>query len=91
MPNSVSQLYGHFRCWLFPFVKIKLKIDGWGQLCFDDAAARAIAYHMCNNNMRYGWTYVSWSVDMNGPCVGGAKRKGLAPRDFSIAKYGPSV
>lgn len=89
LPNSVGALYATIQSTTFPWRKKEIKIDGRGQLCFDEAAARAVAYHLWNHEMRTGWVYLSWRVEMDKPCVGGAKKSGMAPADFSIAKYGP--
>lgn len=91
LPNSVRALYATFERTWFPLLTKEVLIEGWGQLCFDNAAAKTVAYHMWNHGMRTGWRYLSWRVEMDGPCVGGAKTSGLAPADFSVAKYGPPV
>jgi hypothetical protein len=92
-PNSVKQLWATF---VFAPLGIPLfiethPIEGRGQLCFDDAAARMVAYHMHNRRMNpKRWRFVSWRVDMDGPLVGPrAKKEGLPPDDFSVEKYGP--
>lgn len=89
MPNSVRALYATFRSTRFPWRTEEIQIEAWGQLCFDDAAARAVAYHMWNHRMRTDWVYLSWRVEMDGPCLGGAKKSGVAPDDFQLSKYGP--
>lgn len=89
MPNSVRALYATFSPKWLPFIKIEKRIRAWGQLCFDAAAARAVASHMYNEGMRSGWIYRSWRCEMDGPCEDGAKKSGFPPSDFSIAKYGP--
>jgi hypothetical protein len=87
MPNSVRALYGTFERWGIPFLKKEIRIEAWGQLCFDEAACNAIAYHMHNHGMRSGWRFVSWRCEMDGPVIGGAKLTGAAPPDFNIYNY----
>lgn len=89
MPNAVRALYIKVRLKWFRWAVIEIRVEAWGQLCFDEAAASAAANHMWNHGMRAGWEYVSWRVEMDGPLVGDAKMSGLAPADFSLAKYGP--
>ena len=88
IPNNVRALYATFEWRFFPFIRKEVKIEAWGQLCFDDAAAQATAYHMHNNKMN-AWTYISWRCEMDGPCVGGAKLSGSAPQNFDIYDYVP--
>src|SRR5258708_3402165 len=73
MPNSVRALYGTFQSTSFPWRKKELLIEAWGQLCFDAAANNAIAYHMWNHDIRSGWKFLSWRVEMDGEPVGGGK------------------
>lgn len=87
IPNSVRALYGTFKRTGFPWTTKEVEIEAWGQLCFDDAAARACAYHMWNHEMRTGWKFVSWRCVMDREPVGG-KLSGVAPADFSFEKYG---
>lgn len=89
IPNSVHALYGTFQMTRFPWLKKKIRIEAWGQLCFDEAANNAIAYHMYNYNMRTGWKYMSWRVEMDGPPQGGGKLSGTAPDNFNIFNYVP--
>lgn len=88
MPNTVRALYGTFsRIW-FPWFKYEIRIEARGQLCAEDPASRAIAYHMWNHGMRRGWRYISWRCDMDGEPYGGGPKSGPAPRDFCFKKYG---
>lgn len=89
MPNAVRALYATLRQMHFPWITKEVRIEAWGQLCYDNAAATHTAYHMWNNGMRTGWEFLSWRVEMDGPLIGGAKLSGTAPEDFSFAKYGP--
>lgn len=88
MPNSVRALYGIFRR---GNKTVEVQIEAWGQLCFDDAANRAIAYHMHNHprDIPSGYYYVGWRCEMDGPLLGGAKRTGDAPTNFDIYNYVP--
>ena len=87
MPNAVDALYARIGLSWLPFITWEIEIEARGQLCFDEAAANATAFHMYNNGMRRGFRFVSWRVDMSGPLVGRAKRSGLAPEDFKISNY----
>jgi hypothetical protein len=88
MPNNVRALYATFKSTFIPFVKREERIEAMGQLCFDEAACRAVAYHMHNKRMENRWQFVSWRCEMDGPLIGDrAKLNGIAPSDFDI--YGP--
>ena len=87
MPNSVRALYATFRSMRFPWCTKEVRIEAWGQLCFDAAAANAVAYHMYNNEMRTGWKFLSWRCEMSGAPVGGGKLNGVAPLNFDISDY----
>jgi hypothetical protein len=88
MPNSVRALYATVHPVGFPWLKKEIRVEAWGQLCFDDAAARHTARQMRRNHMGRGWKFLSWRVEMDGPLVGpNAKMSGKAPDDFSVEKY----
>ncbi len=89
MPNSVRALYSTFRSTGFLRREKEVLIEARGQLCFDEAAARATAYHMHNNGMRTGWEFISWRCEMDGPLIGRAKLAGGAPPNFDIYDYVP--
>ena len=84
MPNSVRQLYATVALKAFPLIRKEIKVKGWGQLCFDEAAGRMTAYHLYNYFPAHGagWKMISWRVDMDGPCVGGAKPNGSGVESF---------
>ncbi len=84
MPNSVRALYATFKKIGFPWTEKEERIEAWGQLCFDDAACRAVSYWMHNKRMGGKWKFVSWRCEMDGPCVGGAKLNGEPPPDFDV-------
>lgn len=84
MPNSVRGLYATFQKRGFPWTEKEVRIEAWGQLCFDEAACRAVAYHMHNNRMVIGWKFISWRCEMDGPLTGGAKLSGEPPADFDV-------
>jgi hypothetical protein len=90
MPNSVRQLWALLSPPGLPFVQTWHRIQGWGQLCFDDAAARMTAYHMYNRLPFHGsgWSFHKWRCDMDGPLIGDqAKLEGKAPDNFKIFDY----
>lgn len=85
MPNSVSALYAIVEYKAFPALSRKeIRVDAWGQLCFDEAAGRATAYHVFNKFPLHGkgWRMISWRVEMDGPCVGNAKMEGCGAEHF---------
>lgn len=54
---------------------IRVKCEGWGQLAYDDAAARQAMYHIKNRRPFWWARYVGWQE------IGG-DRHGKAPADF---------
>lgn len=89
IPNNVLALYATFRHKWIPFLTIERKIEAWGQLCFDSAAANAVAYNMYNKGWHRNWIYVSWRCEMEGELVGGAKTSGKSPTNFDVFNYVP--
>lgn len=58
---------------------VKVKCEGWGQLCDDQAAAFQAFYHIYNKRPHWQDEYVGWEE------IGGTRR-GAAPADFA-AQY----
>lgn len=96
LSNNVRALYATFAMpgtprwfkWCVPPITWEERIEAWGQLCFDEAAWNAVAYHMYNKKMTLA-RFVSWRCEMDGEPVGGGKTFGWAPPDFDLLKYGP--
>lgn len=91
MVNNVRALYAQISPpGTFGLIRKWVRVEAWGQLCTDEAAAKATAYHMHNRLPDHGkgWKFHKWRCEMDGPLVGNkAKLNGDAPKDFAISDY----
>ncbi len=90
MANNCEALFAQISVAPFHLLRFWIEIEGRGQRCFDEVAARHTAYHLHNHfwNHGAGVRFHKWKVKMRGPLVGpNAKLSGNAPKNFKITDY----